>query len=206
MAEYFDVVFDVFDEMNQRASVRRELTVAQLVDAVLSEFEELDVREPQRYGLYLEAGQRPLERHKTLPDQGVQPGDRLIFGWARDPLRQLRRTLSGRRQVALLEATTQVLFPIEWQPAIIGRPDVDPAHNELLAVDLQWLAGSRQVSRRHARITERAGDYDLEPLAERNPTLLNGRRLSMGRSVPLKAGDVIGLGSSGIRLEFVVES
>lgn len=206
MAEYFDVVFDVFDETNQRASVRRDLTVAQLIDAVLLEFEELDTREPQHYGLYLDEGRRPLERHKPLPDQGVQPGDRLIFGWARDPLRQLRCPLSGARRFGLLEAATQVLFPIEWQPAVIGRPDADPGHNELLAADLQWLPGNRQVSRRHARITEQAGRYYLEPLAERNPTLLNGRRLSLGRQVPLKTGDVIGLGSSGIQLEFVSET
>jgi pSer/pThr/pTyr-binding forkhead associated (FHA) protein len=205
MAEYFDVVFDIFDETGQRASVRTDLTVGHIIEAVLLEFEGLDGQAPARYALYKGTDPRPLERHKTLPDQGVQPGDRLTFGWTRDPLRQLRRPLAARGRLSLLEASTQVAFPIEWQPAIIGRPDADAAHNELLAADLQWLEGSRQVSRRHARITEREGQYYIEPLADRNPTLLNGRRLSFGRPEPLRAGDIIGLGGSGIRLEVIIE-
>lgn len=203
MSDYLQVVVDVFDEMDQRASVQRCLTVAKFVEVILSEFEELDGRSPEHYGLYLEGGGRPLERSKTLADQGVQPGDRLLFSWARAPFRQLRRPVTAGVTFALQETTTQVLFPIEWQPALIGRPDRDPAHNELLAVNLEYLAGNQRVSRRHAQITEYAGAWYLEALAPRNPTLLNGRRLSVGREAPLRPGDAIGLGSSGITLTAV---
>jgi pSer/pThr/pTyr-binding forkhead associated (FHA) protein len=200
MSDYLEVVVAVFDETDQRASVRRSLTVAKLIQAILSEFQELDDETPEHYGLYPEGGGRPLERNKTLADQGVQPGDRLVFSWARDPFRQLRRPLTEGVSFALQEVTTQVLFPIEWQPALIGRPDRDPAHNELLAVNLEYLSGSRRVSRRHAQITERAGVWYLEALAPMNPTLLKGQRLSLGREYQIHSGDAIDLGNSGITL------
>ena len=203
MSDYLQVVVDVFDETDQRASVQRILTVAQFIQATLREFEELDRTSPERYAVYFEGGGRPLEQSKTLAELGVQPGDRLLFSWARDPFRQLRRTVTAGVTFALQETTTQVLFPIEWQPALIGRPDRDPAHNELLAVNLEYLAGSRRVSRRHAQITEHEGAWYLEALAPRNPTLLNGRRLSLGREYPLRSGDAIGLGSSGITLTVI---
>jgi len=203
MSDYLQVVVDVFDETDQRASVQRALTVAKLIQAILREFEELDGRSPEHYSVYLEGSGRPLERSKTLADQGVQPGDRLLFSWARDPFRQLRRPVTEGVTFALQETATQVLFPIEWQPALIGRPDRDPAHNELLAVNLEYLAGSQRVSRRHAQITEYEGAWYLEALAATNPTLLNGRRLSLGREYPLRSGDAIDLGSSGITLTAV---
>lgn len=203
MSDYLELTVDVFDETNQRVAVRKTLTVAGLIEEVLSEFQELDGEAPELYGLYLEGQQRPLEGTKTLLDQGVQPGDRLDFTWIRDTFRQLRRPLATGARFALQEATTQVLFPVEWQPAIIGRTDADPAHNELLAANLEWLAGSRRVSRRHAQITERDGAYYLEALVERNPTFLNGQRLSFGRSYELRASDTIGLGYSNITLAFV---
>jgi hypothetical protein len=203
MSDYLELTIDVFDETDQRAAVCKKLTAAGLIEEVLSEFRELDGEAPELYGLYLEGQQRPLERGKTLLDQGVQPGDRLDFTWVRDTFRQLRRPLAGGARFALQEGTTQVLFPIEWQPAIIGRTDADPAHNDLLAANLEWLAGSRRVSRRHAQITEREGTYYLEALMERNPTFLNGQRLSFGRSYELGVGDTIGLGYSSITLAFI---
>jgi pSer/pThr/pTyr-binding forkhead associated (FHA) protein len=72
-----------------------------------------------------------------------------------------------------------------------------------LAVNVKWLPGNLRVSRRHARITEQGGIYYLEALAENNPTLLNGQRLSLGRNYPLRVGDTIGLGISNIQLVFV---
>ena len=43
----------------------------------------------------------------------------------------------------------------------------------------------------------------MEALAEKNPTLLNGQRLSLGRTYQLRVGDLIGLGMSAIQLAFV---
>jgi pSer/pThr/pTyr-binding forkhead associated (FHA) protein len=99
--------------------------------------------------------------------------------------------------------TSQVLFDLEWQPALIGRPDADAVHNELLAVNVKWLPGHLRVSRRHARITEQGSVYYLEALAENNPTVLNGQRLSLGHKYQLHVGDTIGLGISNIQLVFV---
>ncbi|HLO66373.1 MAG TPA: ATP-binding cassette domain-containing protein [Holophaga sp.] len=49
------------------------------------------------------------------------------------------------------------------------------------------------VSWKHARITRSGAGYTVEDLGSSNGTFLNGRRV--GRSAPVRPGDVIGLGS-----------
>jgi pSer/pThr/pTyr-binding forkhead associated (FHA) protein len=103
----------------------------------------------------------------------------------------------------LRERSGRARFPVQWQPAVIGRPDADHVHNELLAANLEWLPEGLRVSRRHAQITEEAGIFYLENLAGRdNPTYLNGRSLAGGRRVALQHGDAIRLGQHGVELRF----
>jgi hypothetical protein len=201
MDDYLALTFDIFDETGQRASVRPSLTVAELIDHILQEFEGLDPALSEQYGLVLADGERPLEGEKSLHEQGVQAGDRLVFGWAGASGGGQRRSLS-LRGARLQERGGQAQFALTWQPALIGRPDADHAHNELLAVDVSWLPQGKRVSRRHAQITEQAGVFYLEALNPQNPTLLNGRPLQHGKPVMLRRGDLIGLGHSGLELRF----
>lgn len=206
MDDYLELVLDVFDETEQRASVRQTLTVGQLIDEITREFADLDRENPTAYGLYLLGSNQPLDRNQTLFEQGVQSGDRLVLGWARNALGAPRRPVSVAGAAVLQESATQVIFPIEWQPAIIGRPDADHAHNELLTANVEGLPDGRRVSRRHAQITEKAGVYTIESLTSQNPTFLNGERLETGRTYTLQPGDKIELGYSKIALRFMVQS
>lgn len=202
MSDYLELVFDVFDETGQRASVLKTLRVVDLMDEIVIEFDELDPDAPVAYGLYLEGSDRQLELGQTLLDQGVQPGDRLIFGWARDLFRAQRRPVTTPGQATLQELNSRVMFPIEWQPAIIGRPDADQTHNALLTANLEWLSNSHRVSRQHAQISERDGKYFLESLEANNPTFINRETLEIGKKYALSTGDQIALGHSGITLGF----
>lgn len=204
MSDYLELTFDIFDETGQQASVLKTIMVVELIDEIVREFEEIDPNAPVAYGLHLEGSDRQLELDRTLTDQDIQPGDRLVFGWARDPFRAQRRPVTNAGQATLQEATTRVMFPIEWQPAVVGRPDAGQTHNALLAANLEWLPKSQRISRRHAQITEKDGRYFLESLVDNNPTYLNDESLETGRKYPLKSEDTITLGKSEIALAFVV--
>lgn len=74
------------------------------------------------------------------------------------------------------------LFALDGQEIVLGRqPDVD------LRLD------AREVSRRHARITQAGKQYYLEDLGSSNGTWLNGNRLVAYKPHPLQNGDVIRL-------------
>lgn len=195
------ITSDLFDEADRRqeVSVRANLTVRALIEEIRREFNLLDAG----YRLTL-AGQRealPLDR--TMEQLGLQTGAELVFERDRHRLDQRVIARGGQYfeavsqpgRARLREAASGQVFPIEWQPAIIGRPDAaNPATAQALAVDASTLPEGRTVSRRHAQITERAGTYYLEALNERNPTLLNGQPLALGERRALSPGDRIRVG------------
>lgn len=195
------ITSELFDEADRRqeVSVRANLTVRALIEEIRREFNLLDAG----YRLTL-AGQRealPLDR--TMEQLGLQTGAELVFERDRHRLDQRVIARGGQYfeavsqpgRVRLREAASGQTFPIEWQPAIIGRPDAaNPATAQALAVDVSALAEGRTVSRRHAQITERGGTYYLEALNERNPTLLNGQALALGERRALSPGDRIRVG------------
>lgn len=215
MSDYLEVTIDVFGEADQQAAVRKTLVVRELIEEILREFSDLDRRAPDAYALYLEGSSKALDRDKTLPDQQVVPNSNLVFGWASDlalswtppaaaVLQPGRQTLSGLSRATLQDEKSRKIFPIQWQPAIIGRPDVDPTHNELLLFNAERLANGRRVSRRHAQITEQEGQYFIESLNERNPTYLNNSKEPISGRTLLQSGDLIRLGESTISLLFDV--
>jgi hypothetical protein len=195
------ITSELFDEADRRqeVSVRANLTVRALIEEIRREFNLLDAG----YRLTL-AGQRealPLDR--TIEQLGLQTGAELVFERDRHRLDQRVIARGGQYfeavsqpgRARLREAASGQVFPIEWQPAIIGRPDaVNPVSAQALAVDVSTLAEGRTVSRRHAQITERGGTYYLEALNERNPTLLNGQALAIGERRALSPGDTIRVG------------
>ncbi|HMA37294.1 MAG TPA: FHA domain-containing protein [Chloroflexia bacterium] len=88
-----------------------------------------------------------------------------------------------------------------------GRDDVilgreDQQSNSFPDIDFNPHGGLEQgVSRRHARITHRAGQYFLEDLNSVNGTLLNQRRIPANTPMPLRTGDHIMLGRLGLTFE-----
>lgn len=203
MSAYIELVLDIFDETGQQASVLKSLTIAELIEEIVSEFYELQAASPRAYGLSVGGDVNQLDLWKTLFEVGVQPGDSLTLGWARDRSQFKRQSVSNPDRASLIEESTRAEFPIRWQPAIVGRSDSDPTHNALLAANLEWLSRSHRVSRHHAQISERDGDYFLEGMVPKNPTFLNGDGLVAGQQRRLANGDHITLGFSGIDLLFV---
>lgn len=89
-------------------------------------------------------------------------------------------------------------FPLSDQEANIGRWDADGG--VFPDVDLDTDDPEAKVSRRHARISLRDGQYLIEDLGSTNGTFVNrGHRLASGERHPLKDGDEIIVGKTFLR-------
>lgn len=161
--------------------------------------------DPKRYALYLRDGESKLLLHKDrmLWQNNVYDGATLLLEKETPTLSQTPLLISkGERYyfestvlVSLIEQVTRRTFRLEWQPAIIGRKDDEnPAKNGLLAVDLSRLDTARSVSRHHAVITRKDGQYYLESLSTTKKTYLNGEPIGDGR-YPISPGNHIRVGS-----------
>ncbi len=195
--EYIELTIDVFDSTGNLAKVRKTLTVRRLIDEILREFDDLDRSTPEAYAVYLKNQSKPLDRDSTLAQLDIQAHDELELRYSR---RSVRERLSGGKRLFLRDESTGQAFAIDWQPALIGRPDVDPTHNELLAVNLEPFPNSLRVSRRHAQISEDRGVFYVESAAFNNPTFLNSETTPIAGKRRIQSGDRIRLGKSGIVL------
>ncbi len=201
--EYLDLIVDVFDNTGQRARVKKALTAGELIGEILREFDDIDQKTPEAYALFLRGEEKPLERGLSMEQLNIQDHDELVFKHARPSERQ--SSAAGAKQYYLLEVQTRARYEIHWQPAIIGRPDNNPSHNELLAINLQNSPGGMSISRRHAQITFEGEQYFLEALSATNPTFLNDTPLPVQSKTALQPGDHISLGLSRIELVFTAE-
>ena len=198
--EYMLINIDVFDQKGNQARVRKALTIGGLIDEILREFDDLDRRIPHAYAIYLKNHAQALDRNRTLAQLDIQPRDELEFRYAR---RSRREALPATRKAFLHEEATRRIFELRWQPAVIGRPDSDPAHNELLAINCEQFADGLRVSRRHAQITADRGEFYLESLSPNNPTVVNEEEVTQRRK--LRSNDRIRMGKTQICFLFVQE-
>ena len=89
-------------------------------------------------------------------------------------------------------------FSLSDEEANIGRWDAEGG--VFPDVDLDSDDPEAKVSRRHARISRRNGQYAIEDLGSTNGTFVNrGRRLAPGDSHPLQDGDEIIVGKTFLR-------
>jgi len=93
-------------------------------------------------------------------------------------------------------------FPLSDKDANIGRWDADGG--VFPDVDLDADDPEAKVSRRHARISLRNGEYVIEDLGSTNGTFVNrGHRLAPGHRHPLSDGDEIIVGKTFLRFRVV---
>jgi pSer/pThr/pTyr-binding forkhead associated (FHA) protein len=193
------ITSDLFDEPNQEASIRENLPIRTLIAECRSEFDLPD----GNYTLRVKSTGKLLDPDKTLEQSGVQTGAVLILTRERRVVPRdqslvgdfSRRIIAGPNRAFLAEEQTGKVFEIQWQPAIIGRPDANnPASADQLAVNLGQFDAAKTVSRHHARITEQAGQYFLESLADHNPTYLNDGMVRVGERRLLQPDDKIRVG------------
>ncbi len=194
------ITSDLFDDSSQEASIRENLPVRTLIAEARKEF-----NLPEgNYSLIMKSSGKMLDPEKTLEQSGVQTGAVLILNRERRaPVREMssvmedfsRRLISGTNRAFLREEESGHIFEIQWQPAIIGRPDANnPASASTLAVNLGPLEGSKTVSRHHARITEQGGQFFVESMADHNPTYLNEGLVRAGERRVLQPDDKIRVG------------
>jgi len=198
----------LFDEPRQELSVRENLPIRTLLAETRREFN-LD---EANYTLSVKSTGKLLDPDKTLEQSGVQTGAVLVLNRERRaPVREVdhpsmlaRTPIKGSQRAFLRETSTAQTFEIQWEPAIIGRPDTNnPASAEQLAVNLAGFEGAQSVSRHHARITEQGGNYFLECVAEHNPVYLDDGLLRIGERRLLQPDGRIRLGK--IELTFDVK-
>jgi pSer/pThr/pTyr-binding forkhead associated (FHA) protein len=118
---------------------------------------------------------------------------------------------SSSSQVSVAEAAHATLviergrsagkkFPLTEEESQIGRWDADGGI--FPEIDLDADDPEAKVSRRHARISRRDGEYFVEDLGSTNGTFINrGRRLLPGDRHPLRDGDEIIVGKTFLRFQ-----
>lgn len=93
-------------------------------------------------------------------------------------------------------------FPLSAEESNIGRWDAD--NGVFPDIDLDAHDPEAKVSRKHARILCRNGQYTVEDLGSTNGTFVNrGRRLIPGNPHQLKDGDEIIVGKTFLRFHIV---
>ncbi len=93
-------------------------------------------------------------------------------------------------------------FPLASDESYIGRWDAD--NGVFPDVDLDSHDPEAKVSRKHARIKCRNGEYYLEDLGSTNGTFVNrGRRLIPGNPHKISEGDEIIVGKTFLRLHIL---
>lgn len=154
-----------------------------------------------KYVLKFLESDRALPLDATLESAGVVHGDILLL---------LKKVLPA--SVASSEnglrfggpgfiATTGRAFPLGSAKCLVGRADrASGLDQRVIGVNLTPLdvGDSPSVSRRHAQVLFRKGDYLLQDLKSTNGTMVNGRPLGPGERLRLRHGDEVQFGDVGL--------
>ena len=146
-------------------------------------------------------GQNGSRKSASLPQPELAAGQ---SGAAMNLSTSLNNSRSGPHAMLTIERGRSVgkQFMLSELEAQIGRWDADGG--VFPDVDLDADDPEAKVSRRHARITLREGQYFVEDLGSTNGTFINrGKRLMPGVRQPLNDGDEIIVGKTFLRFRTV---
>lgn len=146
-------------------------------------------------------GQNGSRKSASLPQPELAAGQN---GAALNLSSSLNNRRNGPHAMLIIERGRSVgkQFLLSDLEAQIGRWDADGG--VFPDIDLDADDPEAKVSRRHARITLREGQYFVEDLGSTNGTFLNrGKRLMPGVSQPLRDGDEIIVGKTFLRFRTV---
>lgn len=203
-----ELLIDVFEQRSQPAFALAELLPTGLIAAILNEFAELEYlsTSPADYQLLQTVDHAPLQENIVLQEQlKDKDGCHLCLVERIVPLPI--GTTAFSKPIYLRDQESGAVFPLHWNPAIIGRESPNVTGNELVAVNLETHPAALRVSRRHARIIEEDGHFFLEALSPQNPTLVRQQTepILVGEERHcLQHGDVIVLERSEISLKFII--
>jgi serine/threonine-protein kinase len=135
---------------------------------------------------------KPEDRYQTPAE----------FTQALDALHALELGGDGAREGligTLISKTDDVRLPLAGPDLVLGRQD--PQRSYMPDVDLLAIDHQQTVSRRHARLTRRAGRFYIEDLNAYNRTRVNGLPLVPHQEQELHDGDTVRLGNVELRFE-----
>jgi hypothetical protein len=188
------------EQSKKQVNLRRNVMVQAFIEEILGKFEFAK----GDYSLFRMGQEEPLDSGRTLAQYGLKNGDELVIKKSPPALKSRilttietgdRVPMSGSYGAYLEEERHGLIFEIQWQPAIIGRIyQMNPSQNKLLAIDLSGVEGSEFVSRHHACISEKGGQFFIESLNPRNPTYINDQALDYLQEHILQPGDRVRVG------------
>lgn len=209
----------------QRALVRRELTVSDLLARTLRTFgkeKELDLNSTYSFSLITDNDTRvPLDDAQTIEAANVVNGSVLIMGYSAAQRRSelLQDTATGveqQRQRLILYArpirdtrggtepttrgTSQEMTRYRLSsrdfPAIIGRRPYNKAYaNPTIDLTTFEESGDRRISRAHAQLISDGGAFYIEALSDALITI-GDRALGRGARHRLRNGELLVLGKA----------
>lgn len=201
-----ELQIDVPDCGRQRALALAELTSAELITAVLQEFQEIEYlgTDSADYRLVMADDSGELD---PVADLGAQLSNGAILRLEERPVALPAGAQPVKQGLYLREQGTGRVYKLAWLPAIVGRADATLPNNQLVAVNLDGLPTGLRVSRRHLRLTQAGGDYFVECLSGNPATLRRpgGVAVVLDKSKqPLSPGDLLVLDRSEIILKVIV--
>jgi pSer/pThr/pTyr-binding forkhead associated (FHA) protein len=97
-------------------------------------------------------------------------------------------TVAAQARAYFVSNASGNVFPVFTTDALIGR--FDSVTGMSPEVDLTREDASRNISRRHARIVYKEGQFFVaEEIGTMNGTFLNGRKIPTGVLTPIQDGD-----------------
>lgn len=152
------------------------------------------------YGLWFKSTKQELDLNRTLVEQNVGLGAELEFGKRTTRLPAGASEITGTMRGFFRVEGDGRTFPLAWQPALIGR-STDATSASQLAVDLKDVDQTKSVSRQHAQVTENAGEYLIQRLADNNQLIVDGKTLARLSPMGIKSGSVIKVGNLTMTFE-----
>lgn len=142
----------------------------------------------------------PIFKTSNVTSIGIPNIAQVIKDAERDLSEIERRKTKSVHATLMIERSDSVgtEFQITSDESLIGRWDAD--NGIFPDVDLDRHDPEAKISRRHARILYKGGQYSIEDLGSTNGTYVNrGRRLIPGNAQALKDGDEIIVGKTFLR-------
>lgn len=138
---------------------------------------------------------------RTLDRAGVVHGDQLQLLLKEFPIDPAQSDICLRFNGPGFAHRSGRAYPFQGNNIIIGREDRSKGVvSRTLGVDLTKLEdpSDHSVSRRHAQVLLREGNYLVQDLKSTNGTRVNGRRVPADGRIPLHHGDEVQCGDIGL--------
>jgi CRP-like cAMP-binding protein len=152
---------------------------------------EIAVRMLRKYSIRLRETNKQLEQVLSRAPALVSPPPSAEVQ-AAAPAPDTASTMNAEAKCYFISASTGNVFPVFSNEALIGR--FDSVTGMRPEVDLTNEDQSRNISRRHARLVIKDGQFFIaEEIGTMNGTFINGRKLQNGVLSPILDGDELTL-------------